>query len=286
MTSVLDANVHNIAVAGTFDDCQALVKDCFNDLAFRDALNLGAVNSINWARVLAQIVYFFYGAFRQQEITGQTEVRFSVPTGNFGDIFAGYLARRMGLPLKHLILATNSNDILARAVNQGDYSQKGVSATYSPSMDIQLASNFERYLFYLGKEQGTTTQAWMQEFAQTRALTIKGEDFTQIQRDFASRAVTEQETLTCIKETHDKGYLLDPHTAVGVKAAQKLGIQNAICLATAHPAKFEEAVTEAIGFAPPAPQALAQLANLPTRCAQARADKAEIQALVRSRSRV
>ena len=164
MTSVLDDNVFNMAVEGTFDNCQEIMKTIFTDLPFKDRYSLGSVNSINWARVLAQIVYYFYGAFRVMEKTGAEKVRFSVPTGNFGDIFAGCLAARMGLPVGRLVLATNENDILARFFNSGDYSAGDVRATLSPSMDIQVASNFERYLYYHFGADPQRLAAAMREF--------------------------------------------------------------------------------------------------------------------------
>ena len=170
MTTVLDSNVCNLAVDGTFDDCQNMVKALFGDLPFRDHFKLGAVNSINWARVLAQIVYYFYAAFRVQEATGAAKVRFSVPTGNFGDIFAGYVALKMGLPIDRLVLATNENDILSRYFNTGIYSLGEVAPTLSPSMDIQVASNFERYLYYLAGEDAVKLASWMSEFKTTGTL--------------------------------------------------------------------------------------------------------------------
>lgn len=269
MTTVLDPNVFNIGVRGTFDDAQTIVKSIFNDLKFRDTYKLGAVNSINWARVLAQVVYYVY-AFLKLRKLGHESVDFSVPTGNFGDIFAGYVARKLLPPgcINSLILATNANDILTRFVNQGDYSQGQVQVTSSPSMDIQIASNFERYLYYLRGENGAAVKADMEGFAATGRLDLSA--FTaQVAQDFRSRSVSEAETIATIGAFHkEHGYLLDPHTAVGVRAAQELRDPSrpVICLATAHPAKFGAAVTQAIGSEPPLPPALADLASRDSRC--------------------
>ncbi|PIE56248.1 MAG: threonine synthase [Desulfobulbus propionicus] len=276
MTTVLDANVHNIAVQGTFDDAQAIVKALFSDLEFRDTYHLGAVNSINWARVLAQVVYYVYAVLRFSR-QGVTAVDFSVPTGNFGDIFAGYVARRL-LPegmIGTLILATNANDLLTRFVNHGEYSRGTVVATHSPSMDIQVASNFERYLYYLEEESGARVCADMEQFAATGTLDLS-RFREQVSRDFLSFSVSEQETLETIAafyEDHD--YLLDPHTAVGVCAAQRAqSPRPVVCLATAHPAKFAAAIREATGDNPPLPPSLAELTGKATRCQVMAADSA------------
>jgi len=270
MTTVLDPNVFNIAVRGTFDDAQSIVKAIFNDLAFRDRYRLGAVNSINWARVLAQVVYYVYAYLKLRKL-GNDSVDFSVPTGNFGDIFAGYVARTLLPPgcIQTLILATNANDILTRFVNQGQYGRGQVVATSSPSMDIQIASNFERYLYYLRGENGAAVKADMEGFAASGQLDLSAFK-DRVARDFRSRSVSEEETIATIGEFHRQyGYLLDPHTAVGVKAALELRdpARPVICLATAPPAKFGAAVTRAIGSEPPLPPALAELASRDSRCA-------------------
>ncbi len=275
MTSVLDPNVFNIAVRGTFDDTQSIVKEIFNDLAFRDTYQLGAVNSINWARVLAQVVYYVY-AYLKLRKTGSNSVDFSVPTGNFGDIFAGYVARKL-LPvgcIHTLILATNANDLLTRFVNQGDYSRGEVIATSSPSMDIQIASNFERYLYYLRDEDGAVVKRDMEGFATTGRLDLSACK-ERVAQDFRSCSVSEEETIQTIGNFHrEHGYLLDPHTAVGVKAALELRdpLRPVVCLATAHPAKFGAAVVRAIGSEPPLPPALAGLASKESRCTLLDAD--------------
>src|SRR6266581_3025743 len=236
MTSVTDANVHNIALRGTFDDCQDMVKELFGDLDFKEKYSLGAVNSINWARVLAQVVYYFYAWLR---VTDESDapVSFSVPTGNFGDIFAGYVAKRMGLPVDTLLLATNENNILTRFINEGDYSTGEVMATPSPSMDIQVASNFERYLFYLFNEDPARLRDAFARFSATGRMEFTPTELSRVREEFASRTVDTEETLETIAQFREKsGYLLDPHTAVGVRAALECvkNSETPVCLATAH----------------------------------------------------
>jgi threonine synthase len=271
MTTVIDPNVFNLAVRGTFDDGQAIVKAIFNDIPFKNKYHLGAVNSINWARILAQVVYYVYAWFRVKAETGDRPIDFSVPTGNFGDIFAGYIARNL-LPqgaIRNLILATNENNLLTRFVTRGDYSVSRVVATSSPSMDIQVASNFERYLYYLYDCDPDRTRKDLEQFAQSGKLRFDENLLHTIQRDFVSKSVSEEETLNTIRkfyEAHD--YLLDPHTAVGVNAAQECSTAGVpvVCLATAHPAKFGAAVTKAIGKPPELPPGLKDLENKESRC--------------------
>jgi threonine synthase len=268
MTTVLDANVHNIAARGTFDDCQNIVKALFSDLEFKERLSLGAVNSINWARVLAQVVYYFYAWFRVTE-AGGAKVVFSVPTGNFGDIFAGYVAKMMGLPISKLLLATNENNILTRFINQGDYSIGKVVQTVSPSMDIQVASNFERYLYYLFDQDPARVCSAFGELARNGRIQFSEGEMAKVREEFISHSVTEEETIATIARFREKsGYLLDPHTAVGVRAAldSVASDETAVCLATAHPAKFGDAVERATGIAPPFPESLVGIEKLPTRC--------------------
>ena len=278
MTTVTDENVHNIAVRGTFDDCQDIVKTLFNDLEFKKNYSLGAVNSINWARVLAQVVYYFYAWLR---VTGdsQHKVSFSVPTGNFGDIFAGYVAKRMGLPIDKLLLATNENNILTRFVNEGDYSLSKVVSTASPSMDIQLASNFERYLFHLYNEDPVRVRDAFAELKEKGRITFSRDEMARVQADFASASVDQAQTLETIGNfKRDTGYVLDPHTAVGVRAALDLLSADTVrvCLATAHPAKFGEAVEKATGAATTLPAGIAALTGKPTRCELMDADLEQI----------
>ena len=282
MTTVTDPNVFNIAVNATFDDCQNMVKQMFGDIDFKKKHSLGAVNSINWARVLAQVVYYFYAWLKVTEGSSK-EIVFSVPTGNFGDIFAGYVARRMGLPVKKLILATNENNILTRMVNNGDYSTGEVVATISPSMDIQVASNFERYLFYLFNEDSTKLKSALAEFSARGKMTFTSAELQQVEKDFSSSSVNREETLAIIadfKKSH--GYLLDPHSAVGVKAAldSELDGCDFICLATAHPAKFGDAVKLATGDEPLLPAGLSGLDLLESRCEIMDLDFGKIRAFV------
>jgi len=250
MTTVLDSNVHNLAVEGSFDDCQAMVKALFNDLEFRDRYHLGAVNSINWARVLAQVVYYAYAALKVTGDTGAARVRFAVPTGNFGDIFAGYIAAQMGFPIGKLILATNANDILARFFTTGDYRITRVVPTWSPSMDIQVASNFERYLYYRLRESGDAVAQIMGEFSKTGALQMTPDACGVVDPLIAAASADEGETLAAIRRFYvETGYLLDPHTAVGYHCAEhyRCDTEPMVCLATAHPAKFPEAIKTALG---------------------------------------
>jgi len=268
MTTVTDDNVFNLAVEGTFDDAQSIVKEIFGDLDYKEKHALGAVNSINWARVLAQVVYYFYAFFQVQKQTGSDEVEFSVPTGNFGDIFAGYIALRMGLPIRRLILATNANNILSRFVTKGDYSAAAVNHSLSPSMDIQVASNFERYLFYLYGENAARIREAMEIFSQTGKLEFSTDEINQVQQIFAAATVNDSETLEAIQAFHQQnGYLLDPHTAVGVEAGRQVRDKSCplICLATAHPAKFGDAVKEAIGRNPELPPAFQGIDKLERR---------------------
>lgn len=280
MTSVLDANVQNLSVDGTFDDCQQIVKELFNDLAFRDRYHLGAVNSINWARVLAQIVYYFYAAFRVMERTGAKRVRFSVPTGNFGDIFAGYLAARMGLPVDRLVLATNENDILATFFRTGVYGMGPVVQTLSPSMDIQVASNFERYLFYRAGGDARQVRAWMEAFQRAKRLEAPppagGEIIVAGRGDTAATLETIREYWT------QHRYLLDPHSAVGAHVARAHldPASPMICLATAHPAKFGEAILRATGEDLAHHPILDALAALPTRSVRLPAQRSAVAAFV------
>lgn len=250
MTTVPDDNVHTMALQGTFDDCQQIVKTLLSDLPFRDRHSLGAVNSINWARILAQIVYYFYAAFRAMDETGCAGVRFAVPTGNFGDIFAGYMAWRMGLPIRRLILATNENAILARFFQTGVYERGPVRATISPSMDIQVASNFERYLYCRLAGDTTQLRSLMRTFAQTGRLQLPAGPGGVVDPLFCPGSADTAATLAAIRACHDRhGYLLDPHTAAGVHVARQFlhPEEPMICLATAHPAKFREAVRQALG---------------------------------------
>jgi threonine synthase len=251
MTTVLDENVHNIAVEGTFDDAQRVLKEISSDLEFKRAHRLGAVNSVNWARVLAQTVYYFHAIFRVQERTGAERVRFCVPTGNFGDILAGYYALRMGAPIDSLLLATNENDILSRFFNSGVYELGEVTQTLAPAMDIQVASNFERYLYHRLDEDPARVRELMSGFAETGRLELPlPEGADRFDPVFRAAPGTRADVIAAIKwafEEHD--YVIDPHTAVGVHVARTAPPADVptVCLSTAHPAKFPEAVREATG---------------------------------------
>lgn len=270
MTTVAASNVHCLAVQGSFDDCQSLMKQAFADLELKRGYHLGAVNSVNWARVLAQIVYYAYAALRGDPAGADTGagVNISVPTGNFGNIFAGYVAKRMGLPIDRLLLGTNDNDILAEFFNTGDYRRGNVHHTISPSMDIQVASNFERYLYYAMGESGREVQRFMAEFARDGCASLPREQLaSEIIRAIAIDTPT---TLATIEQVHrDANYVLDPHTAVGVAAAQRLKLPGqTICIATAHPAKFPESIAPVVGDANVHHPTLDRLRDLPERCAE------------------
>ncbi len=247
MTTVPGDNVHNIAVRGNFDDCQRIVKAAFGDQSFLpEGRQLVAVNSINWARIMAQIVYYFYASL---QLGGpHREVSFSVPTGNFGDIYAGYLARQMGLPIKQLIIATNSNDILHRFMSRNENSQSALKQTLSPSMDIMVSSNFERYLFDLFGRDGKALAKFMTASADANH-SISPARWQDARQVFASASVSDEVTCTVIRQVfEDTGFLIDPHTAVGVKAARECNADRSIpmiTLATAHPVKFADAVARA-----------------------------------------
>ena len=242
MTTVEEKNVFNIAIEGNFDDCQNIVKSMFSDLEFSRSINMSGVNSINWARIIAQTVYYFYTYFK----LNKKSISFSVPTGNFGDVFAGYLAKKMGLPIDKLIVATNENDILHRAISNGDYISKKVKETLSPSMDIQLASNFERLIYYINNSNSEKTTEIMKK-VKKNSYQIEKNNLDIIQKDFLSESCNEQETLEIIKKNYEiNNIVLDPHTAVGVGAANKLSFNDCVVLSTAHPCKFPESTNSAI----------------------------------------
>ena len=282
MTTPAESNVHALAMEGDFDDCQARVKDMFNDFAFRDGVRLAGVNSINWARVLAQVVYYFTAAVALG--APHRAVSFTVPTGNFGDIFAGYIARRMGLPIERLVIATNQNDILHRAISGGDYRTDGVKPSISPSMDIQVSSNFERALFdAYGRDGGAVTQ--LMEELKTGGFRISQGALESLRATFASGRCSEGETSATIKRTYaNTGEILCPHSAVGVKVAEEtLGATPMITLATAHPAKFPDAVQAAMGVRPALPPRMADLYERPERLTRVPSDLASLQSLIRER---
>ena len=281
MTTVLDSNIHNLAIEGSFDDAQTIVKALFNDKEFKHSYHLGSVNSINWARILAQIVYYFYAWFQVTRDNSEF-VSFAVPTGNFGNVLAGYYARRMGLPIDKIVVGTNENDILHRFFCNGEYKQTEVKETLSPSMDIQISSNFERYLFELAGRTSEQLQSWMDDFESNGKLAFGNDLLKKAQNDFVSALVNDEEILEMVSRfNQENGYLLDPHSAVGVRAAEKNDIQTpVICLACAHPAKFGDAIRKALGSEPELPDELSQLIKLETRSKTVAADPETIKQVV------
>ncbi len=258
MTTVDEKNVFNIAIDGNFDDCQNIVKQMFSDLEFSKSINMSGVNSINWARIIAQSVYYFYSYLK---LDTNKPISFSVPTGNFGDVFAGYLSKKMGLPIDKLIVATNENDILHRAISKGDYVSKEVKETISPSMDIQLASNFERLIYYINNSDSAKTADIMKKIKQN-SYQIDNQSLEIIHKDFLSESCNEDETLSIIKKAYEEiNMILDPHTAVGVGAAKKLSLDDCVVLSTAHPCKFPEATNNAINKHEKLPEELQHVLN-------------------------
>lgn len=271
MTTPSEPNVHALAIDGTFDDCQNLVKALFNNQVLRDEFQLAGVNSINWARLMAQIVYYFTSAVALG--APERKIAFAVPTGNFGDVFAGYAALRMGLPIQRLVIATNVNDILVRTFETGRYSLSGVTATYSPSMDIQISSNFERLLFELAGRDASRVRGQMRALGQSGEFELSAVELSGLRRDFSASRVDEAGTLAEIRRLKDAtGYLADPHTAVGAAGARAVAAAGEfdpgtpiVILSTAHPAKFPDAVAKAVGTPPVAPQSVVRQSTLPER---------------------
>ena len=287
MTTVDAQNVHAVAVEGNFDDCQALVKAMFNDHAFRDRQRLAAVNSINWARIVAQIVYYFTAAASLG--APYRPVSFVVPTGNFGDVFAGWVAKRMGLPIERLVVATNQNDILARTIETGRYEVKGVHPTSSPSMDIQVSSNFERLLFEAQGRDAAAVRRHMASLAQSGAFTLSGAPLASIRGEFDAGRASEDETAETMRRYYrEAGYLLDPHTAVAVSVGEAMGGDPSVpqvILGTAHPAKFPDAVKAATGMHPALPAHVADIFDRTERMSVVANDLAAVQNFVAERAR-
>ena len=256
MTTVKENNVFNIAVKGNFDDCQNLVKSMFVDNEFKNKINMSGVNSINWARIISQIVYYFYAFFKIEE--KEKKINFSVPTGNFGDVYAGYISKRMGLPINKLIVATNRNDILKRVINTGEYKIEDVVETISPSMDIQVASNFERLIFDINSNDDSNVKEKMKNLKEQKFFKIDNNQLKSIKHDFVSESLSEKETQNFIKNFYNKfNVILDPHTAVGHGVLNKISSEGInVVLATAHPCKFPEAINKAIGLKPNLPKEL------------------------------
>ena len=287
MTTPTEANIHAVAIDGTFDDAQALVKAMFTHHNFRDRLKLAGVNSINWARILPQVAYYFAAAVALG--APHRPVSFVVPTGNFGDIFAGHVARRMGLPIERLVIASNPNDILPRAIASGTYEKQGVVATSSPSMDIEVSLNFERYLFEMQGRDAGLVRRQMAALSQSGRFDIQG-GAVALARDFSAASASETEVAETIRAELDaSGYLLDPHTACAIVAAGKvLGKGSrvpAIILATARPAKFPETMDAIAGVRPELPPRLANLMSAAERIVRAPADLSAIEELIASRAR-
>lgn len=282
MTTVEDTNVFNLAVEGTFDDCQDIVKALFADEAFRKAQSLTAVNSINWARILAQVVYYFYAALALG--APARAVNFTVPTGNFGDIYAGYIAKCMGLPVGKLVIATNRNDILARTLATGSYTAAPVTPTISPSMDIQISSNFERLLFDLHDRDGAHIASLMQSFRASGNFALSEQALRLLRATFAAGSSSDDMTRATIADVFNTtGELLDPHTAVGVGVARRLKVAGPmVTLATAHPAKFPDAVKEASGQHPALPHHLADLLSRKERMQVVANDAAAVKKAIES----
>ena len=285
MTTVQSANVHTVAVDGSFDDCQDLVKAMFNDRTFRDRHRLAAVNSINWARVLAQVVYYFT-AIEQLQASDSAPVSFSVPTGNFGNVLSGWIARRIGANVGHLIVGSNANDILTRFFETQTMSTASVVPTLSPSMDIQVSSNFERLLFELNNRDGIATAAQMTKFRESGQLAVDAATFgASIRPVFRGQRCSDADTLAKIAEVHRRhGLLIDPHTAVGLVATDACAHDDepVVTLATAHPAKFADAVAQATGERPTLPAHLADLFDRPERTERLPNDLATVQRFVAS----
>jgi threonine synthase len=284
MTTAPEANVRCVAVDGTFDDCQAIVKALFNAQGFREAVDLSGVNSINWARIAAQVVYYFTAAVALG--APHRPVSFAVPTGNFGDAFAGFVAKRMGLPIERLIIATNGNDILARAVEDGRYARGPVLHTQSPAMDIQVASNFERLYFEMVDRNGIETSRAMRAFGETGAIDLPPKALAGIRELFVGAGISEADTTRAMVAVYNQsGELIDPHTAVGVAAAGRLGPKRKttpmVVLATAHPAKFPEAVRASAGLEPALPRSAQGLAARPERMDRLPADVEAVKAYIR-----
>jgi len=287
MTTVSDSNVHAVAIEGTFDDCQALVKAMFNHHAFRDRVRLSGVNSINWARIMAQAVYYFTAAVALG--APRRKIAFTVPTGNFGDVYAGYVAARMGLPVDRLVVATNTNDILARTFATGTYEIRDVVATMSPSMDIQVSSNFERLLFDATGRDAASVRTLMGSLAQSRRFVVSAQALKELRTLFSANRADEQECAAEIRAwIKEANYCVDPHTAIALAVAEKETRDASVpmvVLSTAHPAKFPAAVKAACGVEPPLPDWLADLAKRKERVTVLPADQVAVERFVASASR-
>ena len=287
MTTPTEANIHAIAVEGTFDDCQALVKAMFNHHAFRDRVKLSGVNSINWGRIIAQVTYYFVAAAALG--APHRPVSFAVPTGNFGDVFAGYVAKKIGLPIEKLVIATNSNDILARTHETGSYEMRGVVATTSPSMDIQISSNFERWLFEAGGRDAAGTRHQMASLAQGGRFDLTSKQAVAMRQEFGAIGASEAEIADAIRDVKAAtGYVLETHTACAAIAFEKMGRNTStpqVILATAHPAKFPDAMEDITGVRPGLPSRLSTLLSDPERIVLLPNDLAAVERFVEDNAR-
>ena len=293
MTTIPDKNVHCISIDGNFDDCQAIVKAAFADATFRDEVKLGAINSINWARVLAQITYYFYSWLRVTDANPAkahiSKLNYAVPTGNFGDILAGYYAKRMGLPVDRLVVCANENDVLHRFLQTGVYRKADATLTIAPSMDISISSNFERYLYYLAGGSAETLASWMDVFESTGEVAIPAKLLEIARGELMSYSSSKQDIIDAMRDVFDKEkYLVCPHTATAVVAAQRLNLRTlrTVLLATAHPAKFEEAVQLALTdgrVIPARPKILNDLFRMRTRTSHVQGSLKEVEAFVRDK---
>ena len=259
MTTIGSKNIYNLAIKGNFDDCQKIVKAMFADESFREKINMSGVNSINWARIICQIVYYFYAYFKLSKKTN-----FAVPTGNFGDIYAGYVAKQMGLPLGKLIVATNQNDILSRVINSGEYKPNEVKSTLTPSMDIQVASNFERLLFSISKGNDNRVSDLMKNLKNEGSFELETDELDEIKESFSAESIADDETLRIIRDFFNNfGFIIDPHTATAVGASYKVKNEfPTVVLGTAHPYKFADTIKIAINKDIVAPN---QISMLPSK---------------------
>ena len=279
MTTVLDHNIHAISVDGTFDDAQSLVKTLFRDLDFKKRFQLSAVNSINWSRIMAQTVYYFHVCSQLKLKTGDDPIHIIVPTGNFGNILAGFYAQQMGVPIQ-LVAACNQNDSLHQFFQTGTYARQIVKPSISPAMDIQAPSNFERFVYELTNRDATQTQEWLQTFEKEGRLTFPQSLFENAKKKMQTFCISEEETLATIKEFYQKfQYEIDPHTAVGLCASKRLKGKS-VCLATAHPAKFPDTMKQALACPPQSCKELQQLTNLQTRSYHISSSESELKALM------
>jgi len=281
MTTVTDSNIHTVAVTGDFDDCQRLLKAMFHDSAFRDEMNLSVVNSINWARVAAQVVYYFWSALSLG--APERPVSFSVPSGNFGNVFAGYVARKMGLPIKQLVVGSNHNDSLTRFFSSGTMKVEGVQPSLTPSMDVQVSSNFERLLFELTDRNGAEVAGWMDQFARDGQFSVTEAQHRRACELFAAGSLSNQDTQAEMKRIYESvGYVIDPHSAIGTGTARQVeSDEPMIVLATAHPAKFPQAVQEATGCDAPLPKRVEHIMTAPEQFVESAAELDALQRLIR-----